>query len=187
MVIFAGHAQTTLKFSQLGSDHYAYCVIGHQNPDDHTAEYIVENTVQDWAESLAAFQSVDWSLVEAKTLTAEGGFFIDNETVPGGAPATTVPPNTSFLLKKVTFISGRSEQGRMYMPGVWEAVVSGTGVVDATIRDDLTTAANAFLGKLTADGIDMAILHTNEFNPPTRVVELNCDSRVATQRRRLRN
>lgn len=186
MVIFAGHAQTTLKFSQLGSDHYAYCVIGNSNADDHDAEYIVENTVQDFSESLAAFVSVDWSLVEAKTVTAEGGFFIDNETIPGGAPAGSISPNVTFLLKKVTFVAGRSEQGRMFLPGAWEAIVSPTGVVDATIRDDLTTAANAFVGKLAADGIDMVILHTNPVNPPTRVVELNCDNRVATQRRRLR-
>lgn len=107
----------------------------------------------------------------------------------GGSAGVPASPNVAYLIHKNTSLGGRAGRGRLYLPGVTEANVDGAGVVLPAGRTAIQTAATAFLGDLTSNNTDMVLLHGPgaPISSPTNVSSLSVDSRVATQRRRLRH
>jgi hypothetical protein len=103
-----------------------------------------------------------------------------------------LPQNTSALIQKRTQVAGRRGRGRMYIPGLSEGNVGGTGVVnqgqiDVTqpLLDTWLTAIDTLIPGIAA----MVLLHSTGLTPtpaPTGVTQLLIDTVVATQRRRLR-
>lgn len=185
-IIPDGHAEVSLKFNCAASPHYAFCVFGVRNFDDHTAEYIAVNARIDWSESLSIIQTDEWSLRSTKAVTGEGTFFEDTAAVGGSLGQASAPPQVSYLLKKQTNFVGRDKRGRMFVPGVAEGKVSNIGAVPGDWVATVTGAAESFLGKLNADGIPMVVLHSTSLLLPPVVDAFVCDPFVATQRRRLR-
>lgn len=109
----------------------------------------------------------------------------------GSRTGETLPQNTCYLVRKTTGSSGRGRYGRMYLPGVPENKVNGTGVVDsgelaawniqlASALTSLNTALSAGNGLVVNHGPGPAPSGTSE------ITGLVLDPRVATQRRRLR-
>ncbi len=122
--------------------------------------------------------------------------YVSASAVVGGSTSPVAPQNTAFLIQKRTAKSGRRGRGRFYLPGVQETNVDAAGQVLAA---HLSTANSAFAGFLTAAnnivGVDdLVLLHQltpPATNPatlpaPDKILSLIMDSRVATQRRRLR-
>jgi hypothetical protein len=103
-----------------------------------------------------------------------------------------LPQNTAYLIKKRSGIAGRRFQGRMYLPGVRESVVSSGGILDSTWQAAVQGFMNQWLTAIEGVGgvIRMVILHTAPtIGPalnPTPVINLEVDRLVATQRQRLR-
>lgn len=97
-------------------------------------------------------------------------------------------PNTAYLVHKATALGGRAGRGRMYMPGVNEGDVDGTGVVDGTLLGLLNTRWAAFAAALVLADLPMVLLHGpgSPISTPTLVTGVTVDQKVATQRRRLR-
>lgn len=105
--------------------------------------------------------------------------------VNGGEAVQATPPNVAYLVKKATGIGGRQNRGRMYIPGATEADIDNGGNISTSQYNTIQTDVNAFLAALDALEAEMVILH-NSSSDPTTVTRLDLDSRVATQRRRLR-
>lgn len=116
----------------------------------------------------------------------DGPMAVQPMSIGGSSAAAAVAPNTAFLLKKQTAQGGRKHRGRMFLPGVAETVVDQGGLVTPVEVTAISTDCAALLTALTANQVPMVLLHNDIGTPPTVVTSLFCDSKVATQRRRLR-
>lgn len=110
----------------------------------------------------------------------------------GNPAGECVPPNTSYLLTKNTAQGGRRGRGRMFLPGLQEAIVNSGGTVLDPQFTTLQTQWSAFATAMAAAGNGLSLLHTYDPVlgevpiPPSAVLSLTLSSRVATQRNRLR-
>jgi hypothetical protein len=111
----------------------------------------------------------------------------------GRANAFMLTQNTAWLIKKLTAAGGRRNKGRQYWPGVADVSVNDVGVLNTNEVTDWNTALATYLTALqnSAEVERLVIFHTIPVGatsgpPPTTITSLICDSRVATQRRRLR-
>lgn len=116
----------------------------------------------------------------------DGPFSEVAAVIPGTVSGSVVPPNTSLLVKKVTGQGGRRGQGRMFLPGLDESEVDGTGTVGSSRRTAVGTDLNALLLSLSGADLDMVVLHGDPGFAPLDVTALVVQTKVATQRRRLR-
>lgn len=104
----------------------------------------------------------------------------------GGTPNDS--PAVSILVHKNTSFGGRSGRGRSYFPGVVEAGANAGGGLTPTFIGQWQSRLDDFReGHATAD-IPMVLLHGSSpvIAEPLVINELQVDTRVATQRRRLR-
>lgn len=128
---------------------------------------------------------------------------IVSSALGGGAAGAQSAPNTAYLLHKVTALGGRRGRGRAYWPGVPETQVTEAGVLDAGVRTQAASDWNQFITTLDGIGMPLQLEHapattwqlvdgqprripTGSAPSPTEVISGDCDSLVATQRRRLR-
>lgn len=117
--------------------------------------------------------------------SATGPTFISGSGQVGDQGSTGVPPNVSILVRKnVENFSGRLA-GRVFLPGLNETIVSSAGFIDLVqLPAFQTTLENWRL----AIGVENAapVVFSSVGASPRPVTEFSVDSRVATQRRRLR-
>jgi hypothetical protein len=110
------------------------------------------------------------------------------QSTAGTGAQDQMPPNCAILVKKITNIGGRHNQGRCFLPPAWvtEVSVTSTGALAA---GDVITINGMLLASLTAmetAGYHAVLLHSTAGPAPVSVTALSVDGRVATQRRRLR-
>jgi len=113
-------------------------------------------------------------------------------TPAAGTGAAVAPNNVATILRKSTALGGRRNRGRMFIPNPIEAEVSAAGVYTAPGIALWNTAAALIMpggGIHTAFGFlgDAVVLHDTGSQTPAVVTNLTCQSRVGTQRRRLRS
>lgn len=124
--------------------------------------------------------------------TTSGGIEVAAEAMdpaPGTSATAKLPQNCALLVKKTTGLRGRSNRGRMFVPGhLSDDVVDDTGTIASgtvtayqTALTNVRTTVEALAG-VTA----LALLHTSAAETPTLITELVVDPVIATQRRRLR-
>lgn len=107
-------------------------------------------------------------------------------THAGGASGDQAPPNVTYLIKKLTGLSGRRNQGRMYLPGPPEGAITAGGSLSGPGRAAAQDAVNDWVAAL--DGVDLGlILLHSDSSVATSIYALSVESKVATQRRRLRS
>lgn len=189
MLIPVGFAQINMRFTGIDTPRTAEMTFGvdHQAFVGTTAE-IGDAVGVAWAASLDAEQSNDVVLSSILVKKGPNATGASAEVFPNTAGALTVstaPPQVAILIKKVTGLGGREGRGRMYMPGYSETNINGDGSLGSTPLADLQTQADAFYTALQTGDLQMVLLH-NSATVPTDVLSLQVDSRVATQRRRLR-
>lgn len=119
---------------------------------------------------------------------ATGPSGVDSGAAPGTASGDSDSPNTATLVRKQTGAGGRTGRGRMYIPGTPGSAVDVDGIIDPLYMADLQTAANNFLTELATRNMVGVLLHApgSPISAPLPLTGLVVDSRVATQRRRLR-
>lgn len=104
-----------------------------------------------------------------------------------GGTNNVLPQNCAYLIHKNSGLGGRKNKGRMYLPGVAELSCDHAGNLDSgTITGLNAGLATLFtnLGNIEALGAPV-ILH-GDAATPTPIVSFTADTRIATQRRRLR-
>jgi hypothetical protein len=105
-----------------------------------------------------------------------------------GTVGTAASPNTAYLIHKNTAAGGRAGRGRFFLPGVSDAKIEPNGTLASGIASDLNTALNIFHAELVAGDLPPVLLHAegSPISTPTPITSFSCDTRAATQRRRLR-
>jgi hypothetical protein len=131
----------------------------------------------------------------------------------GGTVGDAAPSNCALLLKKQSRRSGRRGRGRMYWPGIPEALVEPGGQVDSEHIVNVNVVLETILTRIVALGslfatsvVSPALLHgplhytvgnaptpeqvgdpiPGSGLPPDELLFIQVDGRIATQRRRLR-
>jgi len=160
---------------------------------------LIPGSLSDLATSLATFfntnimpeidSEVSFSSVYVKAGPNTTG--ASAEAAGGGAGAvagTTSPPNCCALIRKVTPIGGRQGRGRMYMPGLSDGNVLDNGVIGSGVVTSLQGHWDDFFDDLVAYPCPPALLHApgSPTAAPILLTGFQVDSRIATQRRRLR-
>jgi hypothetical protein len=109
----------------------------------------------------------------------------------GAQAIDLLPQNCAYLVDKRTALAGRRGRGRFYIPGVPEDSCSNIGIISQGKFDSMNLALAGFLTGLAnhAAIVGMVLLHSVGPLPtlvPTPVTSLVLQSKIATQRRRLR-
>lgn len=124
-----------------------------------------------------------------------GPAFLSSWGFPGGDGSQALPQNVALLVRKGTLFGGHRAAGRMFVPGLTEAVSSGGGQITPQAFPTYVTGFEAFLGKLKVSEVTMALLHSkpgdladpdDPTSEPLEVTSLVAQQTLATQRRRLR-
>lgn len=120
--------------------------------------------------------------------TATGPAADQPYAVNGGIVDDPSPPNISVLVRKNTALGGRSGRGRMYIPGIGEGSTLTGGVLRAGDVGALQADLDAMHAQLIAANLRPLLLHSPDapIADVTEVTSFTVDTRVATQRRRLR-
>jgi hypothetical protein len=136
---------------------------------------------------ISSSYTIDSCLVKyGPNATGEAGVY--SNPLAGTAAATSAGPNTSYLVRKNTGFGGRTGRGRLYLPGVTDtAYLEGGAILAATVTA-VTNAFEALRTSLISVGIVPTLLHApgSPVTLPRPITSFSCDSRAATQRRRLR-
>lgn len=192
MNIPPGFAQANLLYGGVGAPRGAQNAFGVQVEGAGTTPLqVAEDIYAAWSSTMLQQLDDDLNLLGVKVklgpndVGADATFFGTNN---GGVASTAVSPQVSLLVKKVTGSGGRVNRGRMFIPGIVENWVDGSGVVPSGVQDTADTALLSFMNGLAASNfiVGMVILHNAVELVPTPVLSLKTDGRVATQRRRLR-
>lgn len=119
------------------------------------------------------------------------------DTIVSGENTGILPPpqNCAWLIQKRTARGGRAGRGRMYLPliNVTEASVSATGDVLALTVDDMQTTFTQWLADCATLQLPLYLLHSESESelpppplPPDAITSLVVQTKIATQRNRLR-
>lgn len=154
-------------------------------------------------------QSVSWVDLNSETgtvgeTTVGPGTDFPSAGVVGGAG---MPGNVAFRVNKAIVAARGQRQGRMYLAGVAEAATAAAtpNIVDGAIATALNLDLAAFLTAITSTASVVppsyaaypVVVHTENVAPPgadpeivftgsSRINGLTVDTRIASQRRRLR-
>ena len=109
-------------------------------------------------------------------------------TAVGGLNSAAIEPNSTILVRKLTAFGGRTGRGRMYVPGLGDLQVDSAGNILSSPLSIAQAAFTDLLTSLDAGGLPMFLLHDEDspVSTPLEVTSLSVDTKIATQRRRLR-
>lgn len=169
-----------------------------------------KDILDNWQDHIMEFLDSDYSLSEAdwRSLDRDDrnqGTVVPDATkrVAGGVAGQGLPPNCTWLVKKITNDRGRGQRdGRMFISGVPGANVFDTGVIAPAWVTNMQTAVDAFLDGVNDDGFGvgggsgLVVLNTTPASREKGTMEVDLtfrtvgslvvDSKIATQRDRLR-
>lgn len=144
----------------------------------------------------------DMSLVQTEIhFNGAGGtgleIFTHTLTRTGARPGGSLPNNCAFLVHKRTALAGRRGRGRFYIPGPEDGNVAGNGILSTALFDQVQAALNTWFARWGAPSTPLAdvrpvVLHSHKklepppTQPPTIITAFQLDTKIATQRRRLR-
>lgn len=186
-VIAPDEAFVTYKFTG-DFDDYALLTIGTRSPAT-TAANVASEMRGRITPFMARFPS-SRRLVQTRVVYNDGFGLaegLDTTVVVGGDSATTyTPPNNAFLVHKNSNLIGRKYHGRWYIPSVAEGAVDPAGTVSAADIAIWNPILATYLAGCVTDGNTPIIFHSDGSLANT-ITSLTIDTKVATQRRRLRS
>lgn len=192
MVIPLGSGQVNWQFDGPQAPTGAEVTMGF-NLDGfvNTAAAAAETLATVWQDNMLAVQTLSIRL--ATTLVKFGpddtgptGEFTSNQV--GVINSDPVSPAVAVLVQKVTNAGGRAGRGRFFMPGMAEADVDASGLVDTAYLTAVQTACAGLLADMDANGLPAVLLHAADspITSPTPITALTPSGTVATQRQRQR-
>jgi hypothetical protein len=192
MEIPVGYAQANFFFGGVGLPSGAECTLGIDvQTEGDTPNLLAENLWDSWRDHILPNQSSDLNITGCTVkygpqLTGPTGVFF--QSAPGLLGSSAVPSNTAYLVSKTTAAGGRAGRGRMFVPGCQETEVSSSGTILLARQTAINTALETFRAELVSEGHPAVLLHGagSPLFVPNPITGLECQSTVATQRRRLR-
>ena len=192
MIIPVDYSQVNLKWTGNGLPLGAQTTFGVSNDADRPPSDIAQQALNAW-DDCGVMDNLSVQVAVTSCLVKNGPNVIGpaaevSATVPGTSGSEPLPPNVSLLVAKNTIAGGRMGKGRLFVPGLPEGSTPGGGLVAATPLAELQGKMNALLTNLRDADIPMVLLHSKEgvIDLPLLVTSLTVQSRMATQRRRLR-
>lgn len=193
LIIPPGFAQALLKFALAGDPEEMVITHGVATGADVSGNMQGAITISE--AFLTAFPanviSTSYVFKGTKLLVGQDGgppaIYDEVRSVPGTAALANLPSNCAILVKKSTGLGGRRGRGRMFMPPMVlnEGAVDPNGLIDESNRAGINARWDTYLPL-----VDMVLFHDSLGAgiepPPTNVGSLMVDSRIATQRRRMR-
>lgn len=200
LVIPPGFAQCSIEIQNSGDPQPWYVTHGidvSEMGGDFLAAgvHVIESFATGWLSFLRTTSRVTGVFL---TIGSDGGnytlYVTPTAPVVGTSTAEKLPQNCAYLVQKVTARPGRSGKGRCFLPGVApESAVDDVGVIAPASLVSFQSACDDWLDALAnatgADKTPMVLLHNSGIpggSTPSPVIALRADSRIATQRRRLR-
>lgn len=201
LIIPPGYLHAVYEFTRTGDPETMVTTMGHEI--DATSGASGADSADDlftaFANEIMPTLSSQTTLTGVTTYVGQDGgtplvYTSSAVAVAGSATNTLLPQNCALLVRKRTDAAGRRGRGRMYIPEVAELAVDDLGVLTGSYQSAVQGFFDAWLAYLTG-GVGArlyppVILHRSEgigAEPlPTPVQALVLDSRIATQRRRLR-
>lgn len=192
MIIPAGYAQVNFVFTGSNLPTGAECTLGLE-VDGYagTPQDLAEDCYNAWRDNMLAVQVSTTILSEARIKmgpndTGANAAFAG--TNGGAIGSAAISPNVAVLVSKNTIFGGRAGRGRFFYPGTTESDTQGDGGVDAAYLAAAQTAVDGLWTDLTAVSALPSLLHgaDSPLSVPTPIGSFTVQSRVATQRRRLR-
>lgn len=117
------------------------------------------------------------------------GPFADYSTsIDGGLSVNQVTPQVAMIATKVTATGGRSGRGRMFIPGLTEPDVNSAGIIGSAYLAAMQAKLTALGAALVDASLVPVLLHADSVGDttPHPLIGIQLQSKVATQRRRLR-
>lgn len=198
VIIPVGYAQANLKFTVNGKIAPMVMTLGIGPNDALTANQIALAVQGAWTTGDAPFNAAnldhvvnDYSFVGVDvTLMDESGPLLGSSStiVTGAATQDGSVINSAVLVRKGTNAGGRKNRGRFYMPpfSLYDVNVDINGNIDQVIVTALQGEMSAFRTNLVSGEVTPYLLHSDVNTQPTEITSFTVQSRVATQRRRLR-
>lgn len=194
IIIPAGYTNVAYRFTLTGDLEQMMVAMGVSNGTSFDVEQVAAeaHTIASAAGNPFAPDSMlsGWRFVgtTATRGTSEDPLVAEyNEVVDGTIAAAPLPNNCAHLVSKRTNLGGRQHRGRMYPPafhlGESSITPNGTFVENLNTIQALYTS---WWGDLVAGDLTPVLFHSAIGVTPTVVTSLILDSRIATQRRRLR-
>lgn len=151
----------------------------------------------------STFNGAAW--IDLDSLTGSTGTLgpADGHPVAGSGGGGFLPPNVAHLVHKRGTAHRGQRQGRSYFPDVPEATADDQGLLPSGYQTTIAGYMNSFRTTVgsytypadTANPVALRVVHVHKVNKDdpstwtwtsTTVNTVDCDQRVATQRRRLR-
>lgn len=132
-----------------------------------------------------------WTMTGTRVYRADagGGYAVGEVLVStAGTNAGSGPPNNvAFLIKKNTNSPGRRNRGRMYWPMSHggETFIDQTGTLAGALVTSWQGWLSGLMTELNARGLTPVLFHSDG-SASTEITSFSIDTKVATQRTRLR-
>lgn len=185
VVIPTGFAQIVCTMVHSYTLQPAVNVFGFELPTTGLAD-VADELATAWETSIMANISDQYTFTDLKIRNADGTMAEVTRNTAGSDTGAGLPPQVSFLAKKVTGSPGRHNRGRVYIPGVNEPMVDANGTLDTGIYDNLQAGLLNWQGGISSTGGAHVLLHNDPAFGPAYVMSLQLEHVVATQRRRLK-
>ena len=196
MLIPVGFANVVALFQVTGDSELMQTSLGvdHSTFGTDPTE-IAQRVWTSFMSELGGGMSTEIELVSVDVVVGQDGGDPITTNVPMGISGLDgdfpLPPNTALLIKKSTGTGGRRGRGRMFIPGFsLFGQIDPAGVIGSTRLGELQTATTDWYEGLLDDTVDPALppvlFHATAPFTPSPILTLSVDSKVATQRRRLR-
>lgn len=192
MLIPEGYGQVNFLFTGLGVPNGAEVTLGVEMPlPTPPPDEFAETMRAIWVDRISPFQVDDVAVEGVRVKYGPNETGVSGESLGhwgGEDSGEPEAPQVSVLVKKITVDGGRAGRGRLYMPGIRETRIEAGGLLNGTYKGDLQTAFDAFLQDIEDLEANAVVLHgeTSPLEEPSRILSLQVQSMVATQRRRLR-
>ena len=181
-----GYAQATLTYSGPTVSGKAATVLGFSLGEEGTLTGLVDGLEAAFIAHLSAIQHDSFTLTNIRAVDNEN-VHEKSVSIEGNASSDLAPPNVALLIKKTSNLRGRQHRGRNYWPGfLFDGYIRDDGTISPVEVAGLDTAFSDFNDELVGLGYFPTILHNDPGTTPTAVTGGGIESRVATQRRRLR-
>lgn len=146
---------------------------------------------------VAGAMSSDYSYLGLRASCNEGDGIFPVEVprfIEGTNSNPPLPPQNAVLVRKRTALGGKRFRGRFYLPPAWfsESGVDHLGNLSGGLSPFIDRV-DTLMEDFDAAGLDPVLLHSpseaspeDPVPPPTLITSLQVQTRIATQRRRLR-
>jgi hypothetical protein len=189
-----GYAQVNNVIKLTGDNEEMICTMGIRLEGAVAADLqlICEDMFDAFADQFMFWVNSAYNLVRVDMYSNLGAGNVVNSSTqaqrPGLQGGAAIPQNSAYLIRKRTAVAGKQGRGRMYLPGVEESAVDALGNLTAQRITDLNVSGTNYLQRLVDNAKvgSAALLHSLVGDVPDDITTLQCDSKIATQRRRLR-